>query len=402
MNRKRISTIALLLGSVVLIAAISWIAGSTIQSPAEAAIRTAPPQPSPILVPVEERVLAAKIVTRGTARFGLPQSIVMAPSMLKADVGVITTLPEQGATFQEGDMLLTASGRPLFVLYGESPMYRDLTPGISGADVRQLEEALMRLGLEPGPVDGLYDKETSEAVARLYIDAGWKPFGPTQEQLDQIQEALNRQKAAERTVEAATTTASQIMDNLVTHQAQNGIQIPVDQIEVEVGDSAAGPVLMVTNNQVAIDASLALDTALLVKPGMAVAIDEPDLGIEATGVVERVADRPGTDGADGYHVYFETLVDETTTSLDGFSLRLTIPTESSDGAVTTVPISALSLAPDGSSRVQIQQDDLLTYITVEPGFSANGFVEVTASEGALEPGQLVVIGFEQPPQEVLP
>ena len=37
----------------------AWYAGSRIQSPAEVAARTAPPEPSPILVPVESRVLSS-------------------------------------------------------------------------------------------------------------------------------------------------------------------------------------------------------------------------------------------------------------------------------------------------------------------------------------------------------
>jgi len=93
MSKKRISTIALVLAVVVLTAAGSWIAGSMIKSPAEVAARTAPPQPSPILVPVEERVLTSDIVTRGTARFGLPQPVSIVPSTLKRDVGIIITLP---------------------------------------------------------------------------------------------------------------------------------------------------------------------------------------------------------------------------------------------------------------------------------------------------------------------
>ena len=62
MSRKRISALLVVLVIVAVLAVASWIAGSAIQSPAEAAARTAPPQPSPILVPVEERVLTADVV----------------------------------------------------------------------------------------------------------------------------------------------------------------------------------------------------------------------------------------------------------------------------------------------------------------------------------------------------
>jgi multidrug efflux pump subunit AcrA (membrane-fusion protein) len=107
-----------------------------------------------------------------------------------------------------------------------------------------------------------------------------------------------------------------------------------------------------------------------------------------------VADSPGTDGVDGFHIYFETLVDETAANLEGFSLRLTIPVKSTGEAVTVVPISALSLAADGTSRVQVDNNGTFEFVVVEAGLSADGFVEVTPVDGKLAPGQRVVIGYE--------
>ena len=74
--------------------------------------------------------------------------------------------------------MLTASGCPVFVLQGRVPAYRDLVPGISGEDVRQLEKALARLGFSPGPVDGVDDQQTGAAVAKWYASRKWEPFGP--------------------------------------------------------------------------------------------------------------------------------------------------------------------------------------------------------------------------------
>ena len=71
----------------------AWYMGSRIQSPAEMAARTAPPEPSPILVHVESRVLSSDVVTRGTVRFGLPQPISIAPSTVKGGAGLISSLP---------------------------------------------------------------------------------------------------------------------------------------------------------------------------------------------------------------------------------------------------------------------------------------------------------------------
>ena len=154
--------------------------------------------------------------------------------------------------------------------------------------------------------------------------------------------------------------------------------------------------MSVTDNQLVIDSSLPLDSAPLVRPGMRVAIDEQALGINATGTVTRVASTPGTRGVDGFHIYFEVRVEETPVPLEGFSLRLTIPIQSTQGAVMAVPLSAVSLTADGTSRVQLQseQGGALEYVVVEPGLSAGGFVEVTPVEGTLKPGQLVVGGYE--------
>ncbi len=134
---------------------------------------------SPNLAPANSRESGSDIVTFGTARFGLPRAISIVPSALKAKAGLITTLPSRNNRLGEGDVMLSASGRPVFVLQGESPAYRDLVPGIAGQDIRQLEQALARLGFDPGSVDGRYDDRTGAAVAKWYISAGWKPFGPT-------------------------------------------------------------------------------------------------------------------------------------------------------------------------------------------------------------------------------
>src|SRR2546422_7360787 len=82
---KRVNILYTMLAAVAAGALVAWFVGSRIESPADAALRTAPPTPSPILVPVEERVLSSELVTRGTVRFGLPQPISLAPSTLRSE-----------------------------------------------------------------------------------------------------------------------------------------------------------------------------------------------------------------------------------------------------------------------------------------------------------------------------
>jgi len=567
---KRVNVLWAILGVVGGMALGAWYMGSRIQSPAEMAARTAAPEPSLILVPVESRVLSTDVVTRGTVRFGLPQPISIAPSTVKGAIGLISSLPRPNTQFGEGEVIMSASGRPVFVLRGEAPAFRDMAPGTSGGDVRQLEEALARLGFDPGTVDGNYDQKTSAAVERMYQKAKWDPFGPTREQRAAIQ-ALEREwsdaargrlaaeatrdtavkavaaaravaeqntrqatldsaarvgdsrqladaragkslaldterarashsataatadvaaqiayralivldprqtetaraaaeaklkvaraaqrkakleadlaiKTAEREVglvesriqvaeaavkaarlegersvraaqeqqtlaefdvKVASERAERLDRELAAARARLGVQVPADEVvfipslpirvhevTAAVAASASGPVMSVTDNQLSIDSQLPLEAAPLVKAGMKAAIDEQALGIKATGIVETVATTPGTRGVDGYHFYLGVRVETTPVLLAGFSVRLTIPIETSKGAVTAVPTSAVSLAADGTSRVLVDRGGKQEYVTVQPGLSTGGYVEVNSPDGRLVPGQLVVVGYK--------
>jgi hypothetical protein len=123
---------------------------------------------------------------------------------------------------------------------------------------------------------------------------------------------------------------------------------------------------------------------------MPVRIDEPDLGIAGTGTISQVAQTPGTNGMDGFHIWFEVVVDGAPPNVVGVAVRLTVSVGSSQGEVLAVPLSAVSLAADGSSRVQ--RDDghgRTTSVRVQPALSAAGYVEVTPLGGSLAAGDLV-------------
>lgn len=176
-----------ILGVATLSSAAGWIASTRIQSPADAALRTAAPTPSLILAPVELRVLNANVVTRGTARYDLPQTLALAASGLKANHSVIAQLPKPGSQLNEGSVALSASGRPVWVFAGQTPAYRDLGPGQSGDDVLQLEQALKRLGFLKTKADRHFDLNTSAALRRCYSAQGWQALGPTVAQTQQLQ-----------------------------------------------------------------------------------------------------------------------------------------------------------------------------------------------------------------------
>jgi peptidoglycan hydrolase-like protein with peptidoglycan-binding domain len=617
MGRRRM--VAAVLGLAVLLAAGAWLAGRQIRSPAQVAAETAPPDPSAITVPVERQVLSSEVIVRGTVRYGSPQPVVLATSEIKqAGAGaeeIVTTRPRRGNTVGEGDVVMSVSGRPVFVLSGALPSHRDLGPGTRGPDVEQLESALDRMGFSPGPIDGRYDGRTGAAVAAWYDEGGWAPFGATELQLEQLRtaeaaaaaardaflqsriavktaaegqvtpgdieqaridletardtvdtaslgvttarvrlratqdlasqttaltlalraeqrdnaladadlalkqallnKALDAQEDAQRNlvgappdtspaelaalqaavrqaaddvtvarldVDAATravtaaraqgsdavakarsdqrvadrdatTAAAELVrarralptarrqvslaaqrlrvlrkpgdtsvERLLTESAAEelrgtedevarlarkiGVHVPanevlffstlplrVDSVRVKRGDSVGGRVMTVSGSRLAVDSSLSLDDAKLVRVGANVKIDEPDLGVRTTGVVTEVADRPGTNKVDPSRVYLEVTPGAAPAQLVGASVRLSIAVKSTQRKVLTVPVTALSVGADGTSRVQVQnQGGRSEYVPVEAGLAAQGLVEVRPVGGSLEPGDLVVVG----------
>lgn len=177
------------LGAVILSSLVSWGAASRIRSPAEVAARTAPPKASPITVPVERKILSSDVVARGTVRYGAPQNVLLPASTIRRGSPMLTTAPVKGKDLTEGSVAFTISGRPALVLQGAVPAHRDITPGTVGDDVRQLQQALVRLGYNPGRTDGVYDDRTGLAVAAWYTKGGWRPIGPSEEQLSAMRSA---------------------------------------------------------------------------------------------------------------------------------------------------------------------------------------------------------------------
>ena len=171
------------------------------------------------------------------------------------------------------------------------------------------------------------------------------------------------------------------------------LPLRVDDVTVKAGDELTGPVMTVSNAQLAVDGGLSLNDAKLVRKGAAVTIDAADADFHGAGTVSEIADAPGTNGVDPQRYYFAvTFAQAAPTSLVGASVVLTITVSSTEGAVLTVPIAALSVAADGTSRVQVREHGTTRTVTVNPGLAAKGMVQVTPIKGSLKAGDLVIAG----------
>jgi hypothetical protein len=151
--------------------------------------------------------------------------------------------------------------------------------------------------------------------------------------------------------------------------------------------------MRVTNSRLAVDSSLAVSDAKLVKPGDPVTIEEQELNVKARGVVSQLADTPGTNRVDPSRFYFAATPTGAFPSIVGTSVKLTIGVKSTKGRVLAVPPSALSVGGDGNSRLQVRRGNRTQLVTVIPGLAAEGLVEVRPAPGqTLRPGDLVIVG----------
>jgi peptidoglycan hydrolase-like protein with peptidoglycan-binding domain len=222
LGKRRLAGIAV--AALVVLAIVGWAGARQIRSPAQVAADTAAPRAAPITVPAVRRTLSTVVIVRGTVRYGAAQPAVLGTSRVKQGSDIVTRPPRRRAELTVGDLALAVDGRPVFVLPGAIPMSRDLHRGLQGPDVRQLEQALSRLGFSPGAVDGRYDVGTEAAVSAFYLRQGWDPFGPTDVQLEQL-----------RTAQAAAAQARdahlQALNNI--DQARTATPAEVEQARVD-------------------------------------------------------------------------------------------------------------------------------------------------------------------------
>lgn len=92
--------------------------------------------------------------------------------------GTVTVAARQGATIARGQALYELDDKPVTLLYGPVPAFREMKVGARGTDVLQLERNLAALGYGAGLyVDPRYDKATEAAVKRWQKSLNRVPTG---------------------------------------------------------------------------------------------------------------------------------------------------------------------------------------------------------------------------------
>jgi hypothetical protein len=125
---------------------------------------------------VEQGDLSAMVSQFGTLTYrarpdGSPYSVINQAR------GTYTELPENGDQVGCGGVLYRVDDRPVVLLCGTVPAYRDLRKGVAGRDVRQLNRNLHQLGYRADSGDNHFTGTTEKAVKLLQRAKGQRVTG---------------------------------------------------------------------------------------------------------------------------------------------------------------------------------------------------------------------------------
>jgi hypothetical protein len=127
------------------------------------------------LAKVTNGTLSARTQQDGTLGYSGEYQVVNKTS------GTATKLPSVGDVINQGKVLYWINDTPVVLLKGSLPVYRELSRGMEGRDVQQLNAALVSLGYatkdELDPESDYFSRATRRALKELQDDVGLEETG---------------------------------------------------------------------------------------------------------------------------------------------------------------------------------------------------------------------------------
>jgi len=399
-SKGRRKALAAAVAVAVAVLLLGYAATVFVRSPAQRAAETAPPPPSLVTAVVETKVLADAVVSRATV---VAQGTVNAvPTGVPAGAGraVISKLPvAAGGVRKAGEVAVEVSGRPVVILQGPVPAYRDLSQGATGQDVVQLQDALGQIGHPTTPdAHGVFGAATAKAVAAMYQAVGYSlPAGPMVP-----------------------------MDEVVF---VNRVPVTVFSLAARVGQDAGQAKVLLSDGPLVAMAPVTSTSQTVLRDGLKATITSELLNKTVDGVVSLSTSTgsgagtgsaaatagasgagstsggsagPASGGADASSSSgaAPSLVITPAQPLGpewaGQDVRVDVQSATTRGAVLAVPSTAVVMGSDGKTAVvkvtgggsTAQQQR----VPVEVGASGGGFVEIRVPDGQIKAQDKVLVG----------
>ncbi len=369
--------------------------------------------------------------------------------------GTLTAVAEVGDILRQGDVIAEVDGRPIVILYGDTPAYRNLfdaSTNLEGDDVLQLERALTDLGFNENEasmtVDGEFTGATADVVEEwqeaigmdddgivnlgevifvpgpvqvvsvpatvgdrvndgsplLQVATGDPLEGPDVLQLEAALTALGFDADGTLTVDGSfdVATSNAIKELQAAIGADEvGFMTPtevrfadsavrVNEVLADIGSNvqAGAPALDLSSTDKIVVLDLPAADQGVVNVGDAVVVELPD-GTDAAATVSSVSET-ARQGQQGTVFRIEIVLDDPSVAInyEQAPVDVTVVSDSVEDVVA-VPVSALLALREGGYAIEVLNSDGSTrLIAAEPGFFADGLVEVEAD---IQPGDEVVV-----------
>jgi hypothetical protein len=307
----------------------------------------------PATATVTRTTLTQTTTVTGTLGYGDPTTVAARSGGTGGGApGTVTWLPSVGSTVSRGRLVYAVDAQPVVLLYGSTPLYRTLSPGVEGADVRLLERNLSALGYSGFTVDDEYTDATADAVRAWQEDLGRDETGMV--------------KVGEVVVAPAA--------------------IRVTEHKTSLGNALGGPVLVYTGTKRLVTVDLDVADQELVAKGTTATIDLPD-GRSVSGSVTSVGTVASskTTGT-GTQAQTTTTVDveigvrdqKALGRYDGAPVDVVLVSDRREN-VLAVPVNALVALVEGGYGVQVVQGSTTRYVAVKTGLFAGGKVEISGA-----------------------
>ncbi|WP_283137548.1 peptidoglycan-binding protein [Rhizohabitans arisaemae] len=303
--------------------------------------------PVPATAPITRQDLVDTKTVNGSLTYSGERQVATDAS------GTVTWVPAEGAVIRRGRPLLKVDRKPVVLMYGKLPLYRQLRWGIAnGPDVEQLERNLRALGYgDDMTVDDRFSYATYLAVREWQDDQGLPVTG----RVDATQVVFLPSVA----------------------------RVTVAQAAVGAKTGPGRPVLTVSGVRRLVHVDLNTTDQALARKGAKVTVELPG-GERATGritSVGTVAKRENTNGGEDGKTTVDveiTLTKTPKTKLDQAPVEVEMESERRKN-VLAVPVEALLALREGGFGVEVVEGTATRLVPVETGGFGGGLVEISGT-----------------------
>ena len=383
------------------------IGASFVKSPQQLAADTAAPPRTVTTAAVVSQILTSSVQMRGVVYPATEYDVYPSAPASSAGAGTGTGTGSAvyisklevaaGDTITNGRRLAEIDGEPLFALRGTVPAWRDLTPGESGPDVSELQQALAALGYYGGgDTPGYFGSSTGYAVSLYYEHLGYTPpslgglpaadvvFLPSLPARVLAVNGAAGQQPGQPFLELASRRSLSLTGELppaYASQVKAGLTVTVfDEV---TGIHATGTVSEVGTATTTVPAGAVVDVGSVPAPSA------------SSGSGAGAGSSSGSSGSSAT-VFLPVTIRPSKplpAALNEENVLVTVETGRTVGPVLTVPVAAIVTTASGRSYVTVVgAHGKQTEVPVTPGISENGYVQVTpVTHGALAAGDHVVV-----------